>query len=161
MTIAMKRLDTATIDQTTARSRELTRGRANFNLHPSEGDPIQRFMNVFQPGSYVRPHRHDPDRFELFLVLSGRAAAVVFDDAGAIVESTVLSVDGTRAVEIQGGRWHTLFALDPDTVLFEVKPGPYRPLADKDFAAWAPREGEPGMADLLAKWAAVVHATVE
>jgi hypothetical protein len=31
-------------------------------------------------------------------------------------------------------------------VLFEVKPGPYEPLNDKDFATWAPAEGDPAAA---------------
>lgn len=34
-----------------------------------------------------------------------------------------------------------MVALAPGTVLFELKEGPYRPLGDKDFAAWAPAEG--------------------
>lgn len=42
------------------------------------------------------------------------------------------------------GTWHTLAVLEPGTVLFELKPGPYLPLADKEFAAWAPAEGAPG-----------------
>ena len=56
-------------------------------------------------------------------------------------------------VEIAGGVWHTLLALAPDTMLFEVKPGPYAPLSDKHFAPWAPREGAAAAADLLARWA--------
>ncbi|HIP53791.1 MAG TPA: hypothetical protein EYH03_07265 [Chromatiales bacterium] len=45
-------------------------------------------------------------------------------------------------VEIEGGRWHTLCAIEEHTTLFECKPGPYIPLEDKDFVNWAPREGE-------------------
>ena len=32
---------------------------------------------------------------------------------------------------------------------YEVKPGPYSAANDKDFAPWAPREGEPGVAAYL------------
>ena len=31
----------------------------------------------------------------------------------------------------------------PDTVIFEVKPGPYDAATDKEFAPWAPPEGDP------------------
>ena len=33
------------------------RRRKNHNLH-QESDLVQRFLNVLQPGTYVRPHRH-------------------------------------------------------------------------------------------------------
>jgi cupin fold WbuC family metalloprotein len=134
------------------------RGRCNHNLHPTLDDPVQRFLNVLQPGSYVRPHRHERQRWELFLLLEGEAAAVVFDEAGIITATALLRRGGTRAVEIAGGAWHTLFALAPDTALFEVKPGPYTPVSDKDFAPWAPPEGAPGTDALLARWRAAVAA---
>jgi len=145
-------LDTVTVEAAVVASRSRERRRANHNLHPALDDPIQRFLNVLQPDSYVRPHRHEADRFELFLVLAGRAAAILFDAAGAVIETVALAPDATRAVEIPGGRWHTLLALEPDTVLFEVKPGPYRPLTDKDFASWAPAEGDPAAAAALERW---------
>jgi hypothetical protein len=31
----------------------------------------------------------------------------------------------------------------PDTLIFEVKQGPYDPKTDKDFAAWSPLEDAP------------------
>jgi len=49
---------------------------------------------------------------------------------------------GAFAVDSRPGLWHTFFALEDNTVLFEVKPGPYDPGTDKDFAHWAPAEGE-------------------
>ncbi len=55
------------------------------------------------------------------------------------------------------GAWHSLVALAPNTVLFEVKPGPYRPTGENDFATWAPKEGAPG-ADAFVEWMA--HAAV-
>ena len=152
---ALRVLDNDTVGATAAKARGAERGRCNHNLHPTLADPVQRFLNVFQPGSYVRPHRHNAHRWELFLLLEGEAAAVVFDGAGNVTETAVLRRGGARAVEIAGGAWHTLFALVPDTVLFEVKPGPYTPISDKDFAPWAPPEGAPECADLLARWTAL------
>ena len=40
-----------------------------------------------QPGTYVRPHRHStPPRWELFVVLRGALALLVFDDSGRVEE---------------------------------------------------------------------------
>jgi hypothetical protein len=44
-------------------------------------------------------------------------------------------------VEIPPGTWHALAALEPGTVLLEVKEGPYAPAAAENFAPWAPAEG--------------------
>jgi len=153
---ALKLLEADAIAATARDARRVARGRCNLNLHPTLADPVQRFLNAFQPGSYVRPHRHEVGRWELFLLLEGAAGALVFDDAGAVTGAVTLGRGGTRAVEIAGGAWHTLVALAPDTLLFEVKPGPYAPLADKDFAAWAPAEGAPGCAAEIARWMAAL-----
>ena len=130
------------------------RGRANHNLHPQLDDPVQRFLNAVEPGSYVRPHRHAEPlaKWELFVVLSGAVAVLLLDAGGVVVERVVLDACGDcRAVEIPAGAWHTLAALQPGTVLFECKQGPYMPAGDKDFADWAPREGEAGAAALAAR----------
>jgi cupin fold WbuC family metalloprotein len=152
VTTALRLLDADTIARTAAAARGGPRGRSNHNLHPTLDDPVQRFLNIVQPGSYVRPHRHQAGRWELFLLLEGEAAAVLFDEAGTIVEAAHLRRGGDRGVEIPGGAWHTVFALAPDTLLFEVKPGPYAPIDDKDFAPWAPAEGTPEAATLLRRW---------
>jgi cupin fold WbuC family metalloprotein len=121
------------------------RRRANFNLHPELDDPVQRFLNAVEPGTYVRPHRHvtPAPKWELFVALAGRIAILVFDDAGTVTERIEVAAAGpVRAVEIPAGAWHGLVVLDPGTVLFEFKQGPYAATSDKDFAAWAPAEGE-------------------
>jgi cupin fold WbuC family metalloprotein len=119
------------------------RRRKNLNLHPQLADPVQRLCNALEPGTYVRPHRHpDADRWELFVALTGAAVVLTFDDAGTVQERLVIANDGAnRGVELPAGAWHTVAALATGTVLFEVKPGPYSPLSDKDFATWAPPEG--------------------
>jgi len=37
--------------------------------------------------------------------------------------------------------WHTFFALEPDTVLYEAKNGPFDAATDKESPPWAPTEG--------------------
>lgn len=148
----MKSISSDLLDELVQRAAALPRGRANHNLHPSLDDPIQRFFNALQPGTYVRPHRHsDPPRWEVFLALRGRAVVLTFGSEGIVTGRREISPSGPAvAVEIDGGSWHTVAALSPDTVLFELKPGPYSPIGDKDFAGWAPGEGHRGSAAFAA-----------
>jgi cupin fold WbuC family metalloprotein len=141
----MRRIDTARLERLSARAAASPRLRINDNLHPALEDPVQRLCNAMEPGTYVRPHRHlEPGKWELFVVLSGAAAVLEFDDSGLVTQRTELRGGGpVLAVEIAEATWHTIVALEPGTVLFEVKRGPYLPLSDKDFAPWAPAEGEP------------------
>jgi cupin fold WbuC family metalloprotein len=140
----MKLVTTALMEELSRQAATSPRGRTNFNLHPQLDDPVQRFLNVIEPGSYVRPHRHtNPPRWELFVILAGVVVVLILDDAGRVVERVELDADGpVRAIEIPAGAWHTLAVRAPGTVLFEFKPGPYAAVDDKDFAAWAPREGD-------------------
>jgi cupin fold WbuC family metalloprotein len=95
-------------------------------------------------GTYIAPHRHsDPPKSETFLVLEGELAFFTFDDDGQIASTHVLGRD-VWGVDIQPGVWHTMAVLTEHVVCFEVKPGPYWVANDKNFAKWAPREGEPG-----------------
>ena len=48
-----------------------------------------------------------------------------------------------RVVVTRAGVWHGVLALDPDTVILEIKRGPYDN-SDKVFAEWAPAEGAEG-----------------
>ena len=98
-----------------------------------------------EPGTYVRPHVHpEPGRWELFLALTGAAVVATFDGTGRLLGRLVISAQGPEyGVEIPVGVWHTVASLQPATVLFELKPGPYVPLTDKDFASWAPPEADP------------------
>jgi cupin fold WbuC family metalloprotein len=127
-----------------AKAYRAQRLRAQHEFHESFQDPIQRFLNAIEPGSYVRPHRHSTaGRWEWFQALAGTAGILIFDDKGTVLDRVdIRSVGPEYGVEIPAGVWHTVVSLTPGTVLFEVKPGPYVPTADKDFAQWAPAEGD-------------------
>ena len=126
--------------------------RKNHNFHADYADPVNRMLNAFEPGTYVRPHKHEsPDKFEVFIILTGKAVALRFDDAGTIVDHAVLnSASGVYGVEFAPREWHSIISLAPGTVLYEVKPGPYAPISDKNFAPWAPPEGSLETAGYLA-----------
>ncbi len=57
----------------------------------------------------------------------------------------------TLGIDVAPGVWHTLAVLSPHAVCYEVKPGPYSASNDKDFARWAPQEGEAGVEEYLEK----------
>lgn len=120
------------------------RQRMNHNFHDDLADPINRMLNAFEPGTYVQPHRHEnPDKHEVFIVLRGSLVVVFFDNAGTPTDFVLLNRDkGNYAVEIPVGAWHSVISLEPGTVVYEVKDGPYLPISDKNFASWAPKEGE-------------------
>ena len=141
----------ALVDDLSRRAAATTRRRMNHNLHPTLSDPIQRLLNAFEPGTYVRPHRHaEPGRWELFVCLRGRAAVLAFDEEAAVTTRTDLDAAGpTLALEVAAGVCHTVVSLAAGTVMLEVKPGPYVALTDKDFAPWAPAEGDPAYSAMV------------
>ncbi len=104
-----------------------------------------RFLNVMLKGTYITPHRHlDPPKSESFLVLSGEIAFFTFDNEGGVLQVNRLGAGQDTGVDIQPGVWHTLAVVSDHAICFEVKPGPYSAANDKDFAPWAPREGDRG-----------------
>ncbi len=144
-------IDRPLIDQLVGRARQSPRRRMNHNFHASLEENPSRFLNIFLRGSYVRPHRHiDPPKSESFIVLEGRLAVFIFDDDGRVTRSEVLAPDrGVFGVDLDPGVWHTVTAVSREAICFEVKPGPYVPASDKDFASWAPGESDPAAAAYL------------
>ncbi|MFA7429427.1 MAG: WbuC family cupin fold metalloprotein [Rhodospirillaceae bacterium] len=140
----MNIIDRTILDALSAEAASLSRRRKNLNLHTALEDPIQRLCNAVEPGTYVRPHHHVSGRWELFMVLRGVVRVLTFAEDGHVLTADVMGPgQDTVLIEIPGNTWHSMVSLQPGTVFFEVKPGPYSPASDKDFAAWAPREGEP------------------
>jgi cupin fold WbuC family metalloprotein len=124
--------------------------RPNYNFHSGDEDNPHRFLNVMAHGTYVTPHRHlDPPKSETFLILEGKVGFFLFDDEGKVTMAEILGGSSRLGVDIVAGVWHTLAVLTPVAVIFEIKPGPYLAVRDKDFPAWAPREGEPETAGFL------------
>jgi cupin fold WbuC family metalloprotein len=140
----MKIIDKKTLQDLHSKALTSPRLRANHNLHPVNEDPIQRFCNAIEPGSYVRPHRHSGEgRWELFLCLTGAVAALIFDEDGVITGRTEVRAGGpVMGIEIPEGTWHTVTALEPGTSIIEIKRGPYKPVTAGDFAPWSPPDGD-------------------
>lgn len=135
-----------------AAARASPRLRQHRNLHTSYSDPCQRVLNAIEVDSYIQPHRHlrDPKR-ETLMGVRGQFALVTFDDAGDIVAVTAFGISGETAVstlatgvEIPHDVWHTALALEPGSILLEIKAGPFNPETAKEAAPWAPEENSPG-----------------
>ena len=128
------------------------RRRKNHNFHAAENDPCNRLLNAIEPDSYIQPHCHnDQAKDETIVAVRGRIGMVFFDEHGTVTSTTVLAPVGeTIGVNIPHGVYHTLVALEPDSIFFEAKAGPYMALVPEEKAAWAPAEGDTRVASYLA-----------
>lgn len=131
-------------DTIVKQAEESPRRRKNYNYHQSYDEVLNRMLNALQKDTYVQPHKHeDPDKVEVFLILVGKIAVIEFDANGKITDSVILEAGtGNFGVEIAPRVWHSLIPLVESSVIYEVKEGPYSPINDKNFATWAPKEGD-------------------
>ena len=136
------KIDNTLLDELTAQAQASPRLRMNMDLRNSAADTSQRMLNAIEPGSVVPIHRHRKTS-ETVVVLRGRVVEEYYDDEGRLTESIVLGdchvadaprndVAGACALNIPAGQWHTLRALDPGTVILEMKDGPYEPIQECD-----------------------------
>lgn len=136
----MKVIDTALLDNISEKAKHSPRLRMNHNFHESLDAPVNRLLNAMEPNTYLRPHRHlTPPKEEIFLILRGKAILFIFDEIGNITDTRTLSPqEGTYGAELEPGVWHSLLVIEPNTVIYEVKEGPFTPLCAEDFAPWSP-----------------------
>jgi cupin fold WbuC family metalloprotein len=152
----LQRIDQELFDAVAAGAARSPRRRLNHNFH-APADAVQRFLNVLQPGTYVRPHRHrrgvPGEGFECFLVLQGEIGLLLLDGNGTVIQRERIRAAGPlRGIELAEGTFHTLVALTADAVILEIKQGPYVPAADKDFLAGFPLEGTEAAAASESLW---------
>ena len=147
----MKKIDESMINEISALAKLSARRRKNHNFHSTPADTLQRLLNAIEPFSYIQPHKHeDPDKREIFFALRGRIAVIEFDEHGNIADHIILDpLNGNYCAEIPERTYHVIIALDPGSVAYEFKDGPYDPIDDKNFAHWAPKEGDPGATGYL------------
>lgn len=123
----MKLIDKKQLDEVSAQAKSSPRLRMNFNFHQSLEDKCHRMLNAVEPGTNIPIHRH-PDKDESFVILRGKVRSTTYNDDGSVIDSVVLSQeDGIYGVDIPKGVWHNLESLEPASVIFECKSGPYVP----------------------------------
>ncbi|MFH1494867.1 MAG: WbuC family cupin fold metalloprotein [Pseudomonadota bacterium] len=121
------------------------RRRKNYNFHATDRDVCHRLLNAVEPDSYIPPHCHlDASKDETILILRGRIGMVLFSPEGDVSGTSVLEAGGEQiGINIPHGQFHSLVALEPGSVFFEAKAGPFQPLSGAEKAPWAPSEGDP------------------
>jgi hypothetical protein len=92
---------------------------------------VQRFLNVLQ-------------RAIGLMILSAE---------GEIHQQKTISASGPiHGVEVAAGQFHSLVAMECDSVIFELKQGPYVPCQEKDFLRNFPKEGTPNAEQQERRW---------
>ena len=120
-------IDKALLDKVSSRAKESPRLRMNYNFHQSLDEKCHRFLNAVEPVTVVPIHRH-PTKDETFVILRGRVRVTTHNDDGSIIEDVVLSQEsGNYGVDIPKNVWHKLESLEPGSVIFECKEGPFIP----------------------------------
>ena len=110
----------------------------------SDADSFQAGFVVYPAGGQVEAHLHLPvvrevvGTSELLVVRSGRCIVDIYSDDRRLVSSHELMA-GDAVLSLGGGHG---FRMIEDTVLFEIKQGPYGGLAEKERFATAP-DGQP------------------
>jgi len=149
----MIKINDELLENVSTKAKKSQRKRKNHNFHENASDTLQRMLNAIEPETYVCPHKHEnPDKIEVFILLKGKALVVEFDNFGNISDFVVLShQSGNFAVEIKPKIYHSIISLETETVVYELKNGPYNVEDDKYFADWAPREGDFNCSDFNKK----------
>ena len=113
------------LNEVSAQAKASPRLRMNYNFHKSLENKCHRMLNAVEPGTDIPIHRH-PTKDESFVVLRGKVRSTTYNDDGSVIESVVLSQeDGFYGVDIPKGVWHKLESLEPGSVIFECKEGPF------------------------------------
>lgn len=122
------------LDNLTEQAKNSPRLRMNYDLRNSPSDNSQRMLNAIEPGSAVPIHRHRGSS-ETVVCLRGRLVEEFYDELErTCTERIELSPDGpVVALNIPIGQWHSVKALEPGTVIMEVKDGPYEPQKPEDI----------------------------
>lgn len=123
----MKIIDDSLIDTVVEQAKASPRLRMNYNFHQSLDDKCHRLLNALEVGTEVPIHRH-PTKDESFVLLRGKIRVNLYNDAGDVTESVLLSLsDGVYGVDIPKNVWHNVECLESGSVIFEVKEGPFVP----------------------------------
>ena len=116
-----------------SQAKESPRLRMNYNLHEKLDAKVQRLFNAMEPGTIIPIQRHQ-NTAETIMLVRGKMKVIFYDDNKKVIEEAILSHGtGNYGVHIPTGVWHCVEILEPNTVMFEVKEGPYTPLADEDI----------------------------
>ena len=134
----MCNIDNDLMDALSEQARASERLRMNYDLRNGPDDDSQRMLNAIEPGSVLPVHRH-MDSAEVVVALRGRLVQEIFDADGRVIDSIELTPGGkTPAMSVPIGTWHSLRALEPGSVVLEIKNGKYCPRSEEDVIERCP-----------------------
>ena len=124
----------AILDKLTAEAKASPRLRMNLDLRDSANDQSQRMLNAIEPGSLIPIHRHQ-NSSETVVCLRGRLVWEFYDELERICTETIELIPNGQvvALTVPVGQWHTVRALEPGSVILEMKNGAYEPLGREDI----------------------------
>ena len=123
-------INTQLLDNVSSSAKKSERLRMNYNLHESLDSKVQRLLNAMEPGTII-PIQGHKNSAETLMLVRGKMKVVLYDDNKNVIEEAILSHElGNYGVHIPIGVWHRVEVLEPDTILFEVKEGPYESLSE-------------------------------
>lgn len=126
-------LDKQLLDQLSKSASENPRLRASFDLRNTDKDNSQRMLNALQPGTILPIHRH-PFTAETLIMVRGSVCQKFYNNQGEVTDTFILKAGGEcSALQIPAGQFHSLECLEPDTIIFEAKDGPYMPVSAEDI----------------------------
>jgi cupin fold WbuC family metalloprotein len=145
----MKVFSSQYFDDLLSAASQSDRLRAHANVHGAYTDQCQKLFNAIRIDSYIRPHRHSLDpKDECLIAIRGLFGFIEFSEKGSIESITLFGSEKysqqlsiASGIELPAGVWHTVVSLVDESILFEVKSGPFDPSVAKEFAPWAPEEG--------------------
>lgn len=124
-----------TIREVHKQAKESTRLRMNYNIHESLDEEIHKLLNSLQPGTMMPIHRHlHPAKKETFVLLEGALEVFKYSDDKTVTERHLMSRESGHLIcEIMPEEWHSFHVLEPDTLILEIKKGPYTPFQEIDL----------------------------
>jgi len=135
---------------------ETSQRKRAFHTFHQEDDMFNRVLIAGTTGSYAAPHRHT-EKFEAFAHIEGGLIVVEFDNDGTLLNA--YDLEQCPYVEFGPMTWHSVIYTTERWVLMELAlwKTKYDP-GDKEFAPWAPKEGDPDAADYLRELTAAATA---
>jgi len=129
------------------------RKRSHKNFHSDYKELVQRLFIGLIEGTYVRPHKHPQSfKWEMIIGVKGKTGLLIFDDNGIIIRRLTLSPESSLGIELPPNTWHTVFPINDESVIMEIKEGPFNSNDPCDFAEWAPEEASE-KCDHFLQWA--------
>ena len=94
---------------------------------------------VAHKDSYVRPHKHSPERSESYHVIEGELEVTVYDDKGRVQQLFWLN-EKVPFYRLRGGFYHEPRPVSEWVIYHEVFTGPFDKDKDVIYADWAKAE---------------------